>query len=105
MQFQSGHNSPGPGRPKGSVSGRARALQILDALMAEEANLERLRAAMQASLEANPMRFFRQIIMPLIPKDVVLKMVEPGEIKWVSLLDSFPKTEERQRRLGEQNPN
>jgi hypothetical protein len=36
------------------------------------------------------MRFFRQIIMPLIPKDVVLKMVEPGEVKWVSLLDSFP---------------
>ena len=99
MQFQSGHNSPGPGRPRGSVSGRARALQILDALMAEEANLERLRAAMQASLEANPMRFFRQIIMPLIPKDVVLKMVEPGEIKWVSLLDSFPLPPDHPHRL------
>ncbi len=105
MQFQSGHNSPGPGRPRGSVSGRARALQLLDTIMAEEENLERLRVAMQASLEANPMRFFRQIIMPLIPKDVVLKMVEPGEIKWVSLLDSIPKPDQQPQRLPSEGTN
>jgi hypothetical protein len=97
MQFQSGHNSPGPGRPKGSVSGRARALQLLDSILAEEDNLALLREALQDNFRANPVRFFRQIIMPLLPKDVVLKMAEPGEVKWVSLLDSFPQAGDTQQ--------
>lgn len=100
MQFQSDHNKPGPGRPRGSVSGRGRALQILDEIMAEEENLALLKKALQANFEANPMRFFRQIIMPLLPKDVVLNMGEPATVKWTSLLETYPLSEEYQRRLA-----
>ena len=63
---------------------------ILDSLMADDGNKAKLRAAMQANFDANPMRFFRQVIMPLLPRDVMLKMGEEGVVKWTSLLDTFP---------------
>ena len=77
------------GRPKGSVGGRAQALMVLDALMADDRNKTKLRSAMQASFDQNPMRFFRQIIMPLLPRDVMLKMGEEGVVKWTSLLTTI----------------
>ena len=88
--FQPGNSVNPAGRPKGSVGGRAQALMLLDSLMAEESNKEKLRAAMQASFDQNPMRFFRNVIMPLLPRDVMLKLGEEGVIKWTSLLDTFP---------------
>lgn len=88
--FEPGNQMNPHGRPKGSVGGRARALMLLDSLMAEDANLEKLRDAMQETFDANPMRFFRNVIMPLLPRDMVLKLGEEGVIKWTSLLDTFP---------------
>ena len=88
--FEPGNAMNLGGRPKGSVGGRAQALMVLDALMADDRNKNKLRSAMQASFDQNPMRFFRQIIMPLLPRDVMLKLGEEGVVKWTSLLDTFP---------------
>lgn len=79
-----------PGRPKGSVGGRARALMILDSMLAEEANLTKLRDALQVNFDKNPVHFFRQIIMPLVPHEAVLKMVDstPTVVRWTSLLET-----------------
>ena len=84
--FQPGNTLNPAGRPKGSIGGRAHALMILDSVMAEEHNKAKLRAAIQAEFDKEPMRFFRQIIMPLLPQDVRLRMGEEGAIQWVSLL-------------------
>ena len=80
-----------PGRPKGSVGGRARALMLLDSILAEEENQKLLGDAIRASFQKNPMLFFRQIIMPLMPRDLTLRFNDGGVVKWASLLDSFPR--------------
>ncbi len=70
--------TPGPGRPKGRVGGRAMALQTLDAMLGEERNQENLRHALQANFDNDPVKFFKQIIMPLLPTEVKLKLGEEG---------------------------
>ena len=63
-----------PGRRKGSVSGRAAALKTLDSMLGDERNQENLRHALQASFDNDPVRFFKQIIMPLLPTEVKMKL-------------------------------
>lgn len=78
---------PGPGRPKGRVGGRAMALQTLDAMLGEERNQENLRHALQANFDNDPVKFFKQIIMPLLPTEVKMKLGEEGGFSWMSLPD------------------
>ncbi len=81
---------PGPGRPKGSPAGRTRALLVLDEMLGEVDNRETLRAAMQAAFDKNPLKFFRQVVIPLLPK-TALAVTDTGEgMKWTSLLTVFP---------------
>jgi hypothetical protein len=47
--------------------------------------------AIRASFHENPMLFFRQIIMPLMPRDLTLRFNDGGVVKWASPLDSFPR--------------
>lgn len=86
-------NAGGPGRPIGSVGGRARALQTLDAMMGDERNVAKLHEALQVEFDKNPVRFFRDLVMPLLPRHATLetKAAEPVTIKWVSLLERFPR--------------
>ena len=61
--------APGPGRPKGSVGGRAAALQELDAMLAEDTNRAALREAMQHAFTLDPLKFFHSVF-PLIPQEI-----------------------------------
>jgi hypothetical protein len=58
----------------------------------EDGNQERLKAAMQESFNADPLKFWRIYVAPLIPKDARLEIAnpEPVTIKWESLLAKFP---------------
>ena len=89
--FKPGQSGNPAGGRKGPL-GRGRALMVLDSMMADEANLKKLREAMQEYFDRNPVRFFRQIIMPLMPRDLTLRFNDGGPVKWVSLLDSFPRS-------------
>ena len=90
--------TPGPGRPKGSVSGRTMALNLLDRLMAEESTQERLADALREYFEADPVRFFKQIIMPLLPSEAVHKIQqETGTMRWVSIMESVKMREAAQK--------
>lgn len=60
---------PGPGR---FPAGRKASIEVLDKMLAEVGNLERLRTALQAEFNRNPVAFFRQIVMPMIPKTALL---------------------------------
>lgn len=81
---------PGPGKPKGSIGGRAKALILLDKIIAEEEVQERIGDAIREAVMADPMKFFRQIIMPLLPTEVKMKLVEEGAISWVRLSTMYP---------------
>lgn len=77
------------GRPKGSVGGRQRALMILDEIVNDPSNVEALRQAMVNAFIEDPMKFFRQIIMPLLPSEAVHKIQqEPTTVRWVSIMES-----------------
>ena len=74
------------GRPKGSYGGRIQALAGLDRLLARKRNQKALIGALEAELQANPVRFFRTVIMPLLPRESRLAVDREGVIQWRSLL-------------------
>ena len=88
MPFQPGESGNPAGRPRGSYGGRTLALRTLDEVLAEEESLQRMRDALRAHLHKEPVRFFKDIIMPLIPKHAVVDAGEERTIRWVSLLQS-----------------
>ena len=63
--------SPGPGRHPSSW-GRVQALRVLDDLVSNSENQVKLRDAMQHVFDENPVRFFKSIIMPLLPRSALL---------------------------------
>ena len=72
MQFESGQSGNPKGRPKGSYGGRIMALASLDKLLARRKNQRALIRALEADLQANPVRFFKSVIMPLLPREAKL---------------------------------
>jgi len=87
MPFHPGQSGNPAGRPKGSIGGRSLALRALDELLTEEATLAELRQALREELRRNPVRFFRTIVMPLLPREAAVALqAEPGSVQWVSLL-------------------
>lgn len=69
-RFISG-NRGGPGRTPGGA-GRQRALAIIDDLLADAGNQATLRRAFQTEFDRDPLRFFMDVVMPLLPRDVNL---------------------------------
>ena len=71
-RFQPG-GRPGPGRPKGSLSGRSKALSELDKMLSRPKNAKRLREAMQTAFDLDPLDFFRRFVLPLMPKKLLVE--------------------------------
>ena len=84
-QFQ----QPGPGRPKGSVSGRRQALALLDEILGEEESKRAMRDALRHHLQKNPVAFFRQLVMPLLPSEAKIEVENGGGVvAWASFLNT-----------------
>jgi len=62
------------------------ALASLDKLLARKKNQKALILALEKDLQANPVRFFRTVIMPLLPRESKLSFDHDGVIQWRSLL-------------------
>jgi len=86
MKFESGQSGNPGGRPKGSYGGRIMALAGLDKLLARKKNQKALIVALEKELQGNPVRFFRTVIMPLLPRESKLSFDHEGVIQWRSLL-------------------
>ena len=86
MSFQTGVSGNPRGRPKGSYGGRIQALASLDKLLAKKKNQRALIVALEAELQSNPVRFFKTVIMPLLPRESKLSFDQEGVIQWRSLL-------------------
>ena len=63
------------GNPKGrKPSGRGGALEVLDELLSQAGNVEALRADLQKRFDAGPAKFFERFVMPLLPKESLVKL-------------------------------
>ena len=86
-QFEAGRSGNPRGRPKGSYGGRIQALATLDRMMGKKRCQKELEKALEAYFMADPVTFFKTIIMPLLPKESKLQLdKEDGVIRWQSLL-------------------
>ncbi len=86
MKYQAGQSGNQGGRPKGSYGGRIQALVSLDKLLSRRKNQQALIKALEKDLQANPVRFFKTVIMPLLPRESKLSFDHDGVIQWQSLL-------------------
>ena len=92
MKFQAGQSGNRNGRPKGSYGGRIQALALLDRLMARSKNKKLLVADLQKEFEKSPSRFFKTVIIPLLPKESKVAVDHEGVIEWRSLLEKGEET-------------
>jgi hypothetical protein len=90
MSFEIGESGNPQGRPKGSYGGRIMALASLDTLLAKKKNQKALMAALEKELLKDPVRFFKTVIMPLLPREAKLSFDHDGVIQWKSLLGGEP---------------
>ena len=86
--FQPG-GAPGPGRPKGSVGGRAQAIALIDQIISD--NADDLRAALLAAFKKNPVAFWQRYGFPLVPQALVAKVETQTQTHnpWMSLEEAI----------------
>jgi hypothetical protein len=84
--FEPGKSGNPVGRPKGSYGGRIQALASLDKLLARKKSKNALIRALELELHTDPVRFFKTVIMPLLPRESRLSFDRAGVIRWQSLL-------------------
>ena len=85
-QFQPGVSGNPGGRPKGAIGGRAQALMALDVMLAKRKNRRALEKALEEEFQLDPVRFFRTVVMPLLPREARLSLEPEGVVQWRSLL-------------------
>ncbi len=73
---------------------RARALMALDAMLTKKENAKALSNALEAEFNRNPVRFFRTIVMPLLPREARLTLEPAGVVQWRSLVDRSRRPDE-----------
>ena len=91
MKYQAGQSGNVAGRPKGSCGGRIAALASLDQLLIKKKNQKALLEALEQDLLRDPVRFFKTVIMPLLPKESKLSFDQDGIVEWKTLLEAFPR--------------
>ncbi len=97
--FEKGVSGNPCGRPKGLLTGRAKALYALDQVVSKEENIELIEGALEKTLREKPMWFFINVIMPLLPKETK-GVLETGDrvIEWKSLVSAAADTSEQLER-------
>ena len=85
--FEKGVSGNPAGRPRGLLTGRAKALYALDQVVSKEENMALIEGALEKTLREKPMWFFINVIMPLLPKETK-GVLETGDrvIEWQSLV-------------------
>lgn len=75
------------------VRGRTRALALLDEVLMEEDSARKIKEALRGYLDKHPIKFFREIVMPLLPKEAKVEMQAQGQVVWTRIRDAFPEPE------------
>lgn len=91
-----------PGRKPGPVSGRGKAILVLDQMIAKESNLKRLGKAFQEAFDNNPLKFFLNVLAPLIPKETIVAVLESS--RGASILEQLVEAREEIIELVPETP-
>ena len=89
-QFQPGQSGNPLGPKKGTKCGRSKALAALDQVIGRKRNIASLQRALEDNFNLNPVRFFKEIIMPLLPKEAKLSVNNSGVVSWQSIIGGPP---------------
>ncbi len=90
MSFVAGKSGNPAGRPKGSYAGRIKALAALDRMLGKKRNEVILEKALEKEFQGDPVKFFKSVIMPLLPRESKLKFDHENVVQWRSLLEVEP---------------
>jgi hypothetical protein len=85
-RFAPGNRTPN-GNKKGRLGGRALALRTLDRMLAKDHNQDNLTNALQVHFDADPVRFFKMLMMPLLPQDLKVQTTPDTGFTWMTLAD------------------
>jgi len=103
-QYKPGQSGNPRGPKKGAVvSGRSKALQTLDGVLSEVESQAALREAFRQEIRDHPVRFWRQIIAPLLPKHAKLD-VGPANAEEIRALGAALATAISGRKIPEEAP-
>ena len=69
-------------------TGRSQVLAMLDRLLTDEKCQQAIKAALAAEFQEHPLRFFRTVVMPLLPQTDNLPDKRPLLVGWRSLLSA-----------------
>ena len=72
--------------------GRTRAVAVLDNMLAMQRNQAALHESLQKKFDADPAAFFKEWVMPLLPKESKVAVASDGIVEWKSLVEAFPRT-------------
>jgi len=61
------------GKPHGSTGGRHKAIEEIDFLFKKAKNRKALQKDLQMRFDANPTEFLLKVVLPFIPKEMILK--------------------------------
>ena len=86
MKYSHGKTGNQRGRPKGSCSGRMKALSALDGILAQDGSKRTLAQALKDEFTANPVKFFKDFVMPLLPKEAKVVVEQDVVVQWQSML-------------------
>ena len=90
MPFVKGKTGNKRGRPKGSKSGRAQLVEVIDRICKRSKNLAYLDRKYSEILRNDPARFFTDFVLPLLPKEARSLGETDGIVLWPSLLGDEP---------------
>ena len=83
--FQPGISGNTRGRPSGSLGGRAQALAALDRMLSKECNQQAIFDALEKELQADPAKFFRNTVVPLIPRSTREALPPDANDDWLPM--------------------
>ena len=87
VPWKPGESGNPAGKPKGTVSPRTRAVQILESVLAQPDVQEAIRVGIHDYFLKKPVQAFRRLVMPLLPRQLKLDVEGPAVIVWKSLLE------------------